>query len=387
MINTVSFPGLSDVVLTLNRVAFSVFGYDIMWYGVIIGSGFMLAALYAVIHAKEFELDTDFIMDILIWCLPAAIIGARLYYVAFRWEYFSQDLSRILNIRGGGLAFYGGFLGGVLGGAIVCKLKKRRFMPTLDMACIVFPLAQSIGRWGNFMNCEAFGGPTDLPWGMSINGASPVHPTFLYESIWNFIGFLLLHKYSKKRKFDGEMALLYLAWYGFGRMFIEGMRTDSLYIGSTNIRVSQLLAFIFFIVGAGLLCYMHMSKKYLSCPIFTSRMRAAFAGDNVIDIPEFIPTPVNNKEETNMKELTLFMLPNCPHCKLALKLQDELMAENPEYRDNIKINMINEAKESELANSYDYYYVPCYFYGKEKLSEGHVEKEDVEKVFKAVLAK
>lgn len=396
MLNTVSFPGLSDGILELNRVAFTLFGQDIMWYGVIIGTGFLLAALYGAARSRDFGLDVDFILDLLIFCLPAAIVGARLYYVAFRWDYYAGNWSEILNIRGGGLAFYGGFLGGVLMGVLICKIKKRRILPTLDLACICFPLAQAIGRWGNFVNCEAFGGETGLPWGMSINGAAPVHPTFFYESLWNIIGFTLLHFYSKKRKFDGECALGYLAWYGFGRMIIEGLRTDSLYIGSTNLRASQVLAFAFFIVGFGLLCYMHLTKKYRTCPIFKARTAGAPAETipDLDDLPASTDAEISDinetnpeiKEDTPMKELTLFMLPRCPHCKLAIKFQEELMAEHPEYQ-NIKITMIDEAKEAALAEQYDYYYVPSYFVGKEKLFEGHAEKNDVEAVFKKVLEK
>ena len=392
MVNTVAFPGLFDRIFALDRVAFSAFGQDIMWYGVIIGTGFLLAGLYGCWRAGEFEMDADFILDLLIFCLPAAIVGARLYYVAFRWEHYAGNWSEILNIRGGGLAFYGGFLGAILMGMLVCKIKKRRILPALDLACICFPMAQAIGRWGNFVNCEAFGGETALPWGMSINGGAPVHPTFFYESLWNIIGFTLLHFYSKKRKFDGECALGYLAWYGFGRMIIEGMRTDSLYIGSTNLRVSQVLAGIFFLVGFGLLCYMHLTKKYRTCPIFTIRMTAsADAPAEVIPDLDDLPAPAaetsdinETKEDSEMKELTLFMLPRCPHCKLAIKFQEELMAEHPEYQ-NIKITMIDEAKEAALAEQYDYYYVPSYFVGKEKLFEGHAEKSDVEAVFKKVL--
>ncbi|MBQ5760466.1 MAG: prolipoprotein diacylglyceryl transferase [Clostridia bacterium] len=392
MLNTVAFPGLFDWTILLDRVAFTLFGQDIMWYGVIIGTGFLLAGLYGAARSEEFGLDVDFILDLLIFCLPAAIVGARLYYVAFRWDYYGGNWSEILNIRGGGLAFYGGFLGAILMGALVCKIKKRPFLRALDIACICFPMAQAIGRWGNFVNCEAFGGETSLPWGMSINGGAPVHPTFLYESLWNIIGFALLHFYSKKRKFDGEMALGYLAWYGFGRMLIEGLRTDSLYIGSTNLRASQLLALAFFLIGGGLLLYMHTTKKYRTCPIFKA---VGHTAEEVIpELDEVLsseaePADIEQtnpeiKEETEMKELTLFMLPRCPHCKLAIKFQEELMAEHPEYQ-NIKITMIDEAKEAALAEQYDYYYVPSYFVGKEKLFEGHAEKADVEAVFKKVL--
>lgn len=262
MVNTVSFPGLSDMTIRLNRVAFSLFGIDIMWYGVIIASGLGLAALYAMKHAEDYGIDTDTILDLLIWCLPAAVIGARLYYVMHRWSYYSGNLSAIFNIRGGGLGFYGGFIGAFVMGYVVCRVKKKPILSTMDLAAMGFILAQSIGRWANFVNCEAFGGVTDLIWGMSINGAPPVHPTFLYESLWNAVGFLILHLYSKRRKFDGEIFLLYMSLYGFGRMFIEGLRTDSLYIMNTGIRVSQLVAALSFVVCFGLWLYLKKTKKY-----------------------------------------------------------------------------------------------------------------------------
>lgn len=260
--NTVSFPGLLDRVFTLDRAAFSVFGVDIMWYGIIIASGFCLAGLYASRHAKEYGLDSDFIMDLLIWCLPAAILGARAYYVLHRWEYYAANPGKILAIRDGGLGFYGGFIAAFALGYVLCRVKKKSVTGTMDIASLGFILAQSIGRWGNFVNCEAFGRETGLPWGMSINGLPPVHPTFLYESLWNAVGFLLLHLYSKKRKFGGEIFLLYMAWYGFGRMLIEGLRTDSLYIAGTNIRVSQLVAGVSFVVCLGLWIWLRKTKNY-----------------------------------------------------------------------------------------------------------------------------
>lgn len=262
MTNTVSFPGLFDGTLTLNRVAFTIFGHDIMWYGVIIGTGFLLAALYAMRYAKDYKLDSDFIMDMLIFGLPAAVVGARLYYVIYRWDIYANDISLIFNIRKGGLGFYGGFIGAFLAGYILCKVRKKPIFSTMDIAALGFILAQAIGRWGNFVNCEAFGTVTSLPWGMSINGGSPVHPTFLYESLWNIIGFIILHFYSKRRKFDGEIFLLYMAWYGFGRMLIEGLRTDSLYIPGTAIRISQLLALINFVVCLTLWIYKRKTGKY-----------------------------------------------------------------------------------------------------------------------------
>ena len=160
--------------------------------------------------------------------------------MAFEWGYYSQHPNEIIAIWKGGIAIYGAVIGVVIALAVYSRIKKLSFASLCDLAAFGLLIGQCIGRWGNFVNGEAHGGATSLPWGMSIDGASPVHPTFLYESLWNFVGFLVLHFYSKKRKFKGEMALLYVAWYGLGRAWIEGLRTDSLYLGP--VRVSQLLA-------------------------------------------------------------------------------------------------------------------------------------------------
>ena len=215
MEHTISFPALG-LNLDINRVAVNLFGKDIYWYGIIICLGFVLAALYVNRRTQEFGVTSDNLMDCLIICVPVGIICARIYYVAFEWGYYSQHPNEIIAIWKGGIAIYGAVIGVVIVLAVYSRMKKLSFASLCDLA--------------------AFG----LPWGMSIDGASPVHPTFLYESLWNLVGFIALHFYSKKRKFGGEMALLYVAWYGLGRAWIEGLRTDSLYLGP--VRVSQLLA-------------------------------------------------------------------------------------------------------------------------------------------------
>ena len=224
MEHTIGFPNLG-LEFTLNRVACTVLGKDIYWYGIIICAGFILAALYVNSRTKDFGITSDNLTDCLIICVPLGIICARIYYVVFEWGYYAQHPGEIIAIWKGGIAIYGGIIGTLIG--------------------------QCIGRWGNFVNGEAHGGPTTLPWGMTIDGQSMVHPTFLYESLWNLAGFVLLHFYSKKRRFKGEIALLYAAWYGAGRAWIEGLRTDSLYIGS--VRVSQLLAIISCIAAVAVL--------------------------------------------------------------------------------------------------------------------------------------
>ena len=212
MEHTISFPALG-LNLDINRVAVNLFGKDIYWYGIIICLGFVLAALYVNRRTQEFGVTSDNLMDCLIICVPVGIISARIYYVAFEWGYYSQHPDEIIAIWKGGIAIYGAVIGVVIALAVYSRMKKLSFASLCDLAAFGLLIGQCIGRWGNFVNGEAHGGATSLPWGMSIDGASPVHPTFLYESLWNFVGFLVLHFYSKKRRFKGEMALLYVAWY------------------------------------------------------------------------------------------------------------------------------------------------------------------------------
>ena len=241
MEHAISFPALG-LDFNINRVAVNLFGKDIYWYGIIICLGFVLAALYVNRRTKEFGVTSDNLMDCLIICVPVGIICARIYYVAFEWGYYSQHPNEIIAIWKGGIAIYGAVIGVVIALAVYSRIKKLSFASLCDLAAFGLLIGQCIGRWGNFVNGEAHGGATSLPWGMSIDGASPVHPTFLYESLWNIIGFIILNILYKKKKFGGEIALMYIIWYGIGRTFIEGLRTDSLYIGNSGIRVSQVLA-------------------------------------------------------------------------------------------------------------------------------------------------
>ncbi|MDD6236362.1 MAG: prolipoprotein diacylglyceryl transferase [Clostridiales bacterium] len=256
--------------LTLNSQAFSIGSFSVAWYGVIIAVGFLLALWYGLSHSKQYGINPDKMIDVVIGGIIGGIIGARLYYVLFSWSDYKDDLLSIFKIWNGGLAIYGGIIGAVLVGGLVCKWRKVKFPAMLDVAGLGFLIGQSVGRWGNFVNIEAYGCNTDLPWGMwsekivndYYNGSlnisdsiifdpySPVHPCFLYESLWCILGFVLIHfLWTKRRKFDGEIFLGYLAWYGAGRFFIEGLRTDSLMIGSTRLRVSQLLAGLLVLVS------------------------------------------------------------------------------------------------------------------------------------------
>ena len=230
-----------------DNVAFSVLGFDIMWYGLLIGLGFLLAVTIAYFRAPKHGIDPDFILDLVIWMIPSAIIGARAYYVLFKWESFSGNLLKIFDVRGGGLAIHGGLILCFVVGWFVCKKHKQDYICTADLVAVVIPLAQSIGRWGNFFNEEAHGGPTDLPWAQIIDGIG-YHPTFLYESIWCFLLFwFLLWFDNKHRKFDGQIISLYMILYSVERFFVEGLRTDSLMFGV--LRQAQLISLGLIIAG------------------------------------------------------------------------------------------------------------------------------------------
>lgn len=254
----ISFPMLGDWSID-PPYSFNLFGLEIYFYGVIIALGFILAALYCAKRAKEFGLSSDELYELVIWLIPTCIIGARLYYVLFKLDYFIANPDRIFALRDGGLAIYGGIIAGIIVGIIWCRAKRIRVFAVADLTAFGLLIGQSVGRWGNFINREAFGAQTEVfcRMGLTVPGFETlyVHPTFLYESLWNLLGLIVLHIWSKKgkRKYDGQVFWLYILWYGLGRAWIEGLRTDSLYIGSTDIRVSQLLAIVSAVVSLAIL--------------------------------------------------------------------------------------------------------------------------------------
>lgn len=276
MTDLISFPGLG-LQFEVNRVAFSIGSIDIYWYAILIATGFMLALVFCFKNFPKFGVDPDRAIDVVFFAMIFGIIGARLYYVAFQWDMYKDNLMEIFNIRGGGLGFYGGIIGGIIGLIIGCKLRGQNVLAFLDVAGGAVLIGQGIGRWGNFVNSEAFGSNTTLPWGMTspkiaayierhseevmgavMDPSVPVHPTFFYESLWCAIGLLVFCYVMKKRKFDGQMLLFYLGWNGFGRMIIEGLRTDSLMIGP--FRISQLLGALMFIFAV---CAFGVAMKFL----------------------------------------------------------------------------------------------------------------------------
>ena len=244
------FPGLG-IEVTIDRVAFNLFGKDIYWYGIIIAAGFLLALGFMVSHAQSLGSSEDSVVDMMLAAMPAGLVGARIYYVFFYQDLYRDgdgvfQWGRAVAIWDGGIAVYGGIIAGVLTAVIFCRVRPISFWPLADTGAFGLLIGQCVGRWGNFVNQEAYGGACTAVWrmGLTVGGTyMEVHPTFLYESLWNLTGFCLLYFLVRpRRRFEGQIFLSYLLWYGLGRVWIEGLRTDSLYLFSTGIRVSQLLA-------------------------------------------------------------------------------------------------------------------------------------------------
>lgn len=320
------FPGLGGLQLNPPN-SFSIGGFEIYFYGVIIAFGLVMAVTYGLKRSKEFGLSQDDILDGVLWIVPIAIICARLYYVFSEWDQYlvrdgmnktlwGQTLKNVINIRKGGLAIYGGVIGAAVSIVVFAKIKKVSLPAVLDLVAISFLIGQSIGRWGNFMNREAFGAYSDGLLAMQIYESNlgagtgeafqklretaveigghsfiSVHPTFLYESLWNAAGFVLLHFLSKKRQYDGQMALGYVAWYGLGRALIEGLRMDSLYWGP--FRASQLLAAVTCVAAVVTLVLMCL-KNHDRANLFVNRVAAL----------EEVPAEEISEDEGSVEETT-----------------------------------------------------------------------------------
>lgn len=284
---SVEFPNLFGGMQIEYYRGFNVFGVPIYWYGVIIAVGVVLAYFYAMHRAtKDFGLVKDRVFDVVFVCLIGGFLFARIYYCVFtelKNPGTYNFITVFTKIRDGGIAIYGGIIGAVVVGLVMCKLRKVNFFAMVDLASLGFLIGQTLGRWGNFVNQEAYGAVCDPDWIFGMTGTniaqgipinSLVHPCFLYESTWCLLGFIFLHIYSKKlRTYDGEIALLYVTWYGFGRMFIEGLRTDSLYAGS--IRISQLVAFVSFIAGLALFITFKIITKRSGKPLYVNSAASA----------------------------------------------------------------------------------------------------------------
>lgn len=279
---SVNFPGLGGWEISLDRVAFRLGDWPIYWYGIIIALGFLLAVSYCSRKSEAFGVRSDDLIDALFFAVPLAIIGARLYYILFYLDLFRNEdgalsVRKMIRIWDGGLAIYGGIIAAVLTVFVFCRVRKICFPAFADVGAYGLLIGQCIGRWGNFVNIEAYGGPTDLPWRMGVfefvNGTYQyveVHPTFLYESLWNLLGFILLVWVGRKhRKFDGQIFLSYLAWYGIGRAWIEGLRADSLYF--FGLRISQMVGLLSAAVSIALLVWNLAVKKHMPEELWVNR--------------------------------------------------------------------------------------------------------------------
>lgn len=262
MENIISFPKIG-INVTLSPVAFSIGAKDIYWYALIILFGFLMGILLVALDSKKRGLLRDNVLDIALYGIVAGIICARIYYVLFSLDEFEGDFLGVFRIWEGGLAIYGGIIGAVLSTLTYCKVKKLNSLNTLDVCCVGLLLGQAIGRWGNFVNCEVFGGVTESLLGMSINGASPVHPLFLYESIWNLAGVILLCIIRNKKRKNGQIFCCYILWYSVGRLALEGMRDPKyiLYVIPDILGISQLVAGILIVASITALVYITKSDK------------------------------------------------------------------------------------------------------------------------------
>lgn len=305
MTNVVTFPGLG-LSFTLNRVAFTVLGRPIYWYGLIITCGLLLAVVMCSRLGKRFGITEDQILDLMLFAVPAALVSIRAYYVLFNLDLYrrtdgSLDWSAILRYSDGGLAIYGGIISSIIVLLIFCRVRNISFLAFADLGVHGLFLGQLIGRWGNFMNVEAYGGPTALPWRMCaesiarnmlnqgyvdqagfqaiLSGTLGVHPTFLYESLWNLLGLFLVYQLGKRRRFDGQCFLFYIFWYGLGRAWVEGLRTDSLYffgltLFGVPIRTSQMVAIVSALAAGAALLWMSWKRRNAPADLYVQRAAA-----------------------------------------------------------------------------------------------------------------
>lgn len=341
--NPITFPGLG-ITVQIERVAFSILGKNIYWYGIIIAAGFLIAVAASSALCKQWGLKSDTLLDLLFFAAPIGIVCARAYYVIFYLELYTNadgsfNLGKAVAIWDGGLAIYGGIIGATVTAAIFCLVRHHSFPAVADVCSFGLLIGQAIGRWGNFINQEAYGTECTLPWRMGLtltNGTYlEVHPTFLYESLWNLVGLALLFFVVRRfRRYDGEVFLSYLAWYGLGRFFVEGLRTDSLYLFSTGIRVSQLVALVTLVVcGATLIVQRlraHPAERMLvNSPASELREGEAPsdtetpAGEEAASVPETHAGVADAVPETNTET------ENAADAKTPAETEDAADAETP----------------------------------------------------------
>ena len=309
-ISKISFPGLGIGEFSVNSVAFEIFGVEIAWYALFITFGMICCITYAVLQSRKIGMTFDDVIDFALFTIPIGVIGARLYYVLSELDQY-HSFKDVINIREGGLAIYGGIIAGTITVFVVSLVKKINFFAFGDCVAPGVLLAQGIGRWGNFMNGEAFGYETDWFCRMGLqnfltgNKLMYVHPTFLYESLWNLLGVLLVYLFAKLigKKYDGQLILLTFGWYGLGRMFIEGLRTDSLYIPGTEIRTSQALALVIFVFCLAMLIYFMIKKptKPLYVKVNEEKPEAEKTEDPIVVMVKKLVAKIKSGKDNNKK--------------------------------------------------------------------------------------
>ncbi len=329
-----SFPGLGIEEFQIDKIAFTVFGRDSAWYGILITCGMILSVICAMFYlSKVDKISSDDLIDLAFFVIIFGVLGARLYYVAFTWNEFNyvatgggffenlwDTFYNIIAIWEGGLAIYGGVIAGLITAFIFAKVKKIKFLKIFDLLAPSVWIGQIIGRWGNFMNIEAYGSTTTLPWRMCspkiaaelyykkqiidlttyeaiLDGTVGVHPTFFYESLWNLIALIVVLSLYRKKKFDGQIFSTYLIWYGFGRMLIEGLRTDSLMIGP--FRISQLVGLASFLIGVVLMII--FATKAKKAALVTDDYKPVYQTEANADLTESAES-ASNESETDDKE-------------------------------------------------------------------------------------
>ena len=309
-ISKISFPGLGIDEFSVNSVAFEIFGIEIAWYALFITFGMICCITYAVVQSRKIGMTFDDVIDFALFTIPIGVIGARLYYVLSELDQYHSFID-VINIREGGLAIYGGIIAGTITVFVVSLVKKINFFAFGDCVAPGVLLAQGIGRWGNFMNGEAFGYETDWFCRMGLqnfltgNKLMYVHPTFLYESLWNLLGVLLVYLFAKLigKKYDGQLILLTFGWYGLGRMFIEGLRTDSLYIPGTEIRTSQALALVIFVFCLAMLIYFFIKKptKPLYVKVNEEKPEAEKVEDPIVVMVKNLVAKIKSNKDNNQE--------------------------------------------------------------------------------------
>ena len=307
-ISKISFPGLGIEEFSVNSVAFEIFGIEIAWYALFITFGMICCITYAVLQSRKIGMTFDDVIDFALFTIPIGVIGARLYYVLSELDQY-HSFKEVINIREGGLAIYGGIIAGTITVFVVSLVKKINFFAFGDCVAPGVLLAQGIGRWGNFMNGEAFGYETDWFCRMGLqnfltgNKLMYVHPTFLYESLWNLLGVLLVYLFAKLigKKYDGQLILLTFGWYGLGRMFIEGLRTDSLYIPGTEIRTSQALALVIFVFCLAMLVFFMIKKptKPLYVKVNEEKPEAEKTEDPIVVMVKKLVAKIKSGKDNN----------------------------------------------------------------------------------------